>query len=149
MKRLTKKQARIARERVKDPEASQREIGDRVGMTQPHVARELAKPHVQARVAELMERRPKLQDSALFKKLEEGLDATETKFFQKDGHVLEEKVCVDYPTREKYLGLAFELKGHRRPQGSSDQPVHAVLIGIFSAIEQARAAGVIPAEATT
>ena len=48
-KRVTRLQDAIARERVHNPGATQREIGCKLGTSRPHVARELAKPHVAAR----------------------------------------------------------------------------------------------------
>lgn len=111
-KRLTRKQEKAARERVKDPEATLSEIGEKSGYTTPqHVTRELNKPHVQARVRELMDASEKLRVPALLKKLEEGLDANEIKFFADKGEVISERVTVDYPTRLGYLDRALELQG--------------------------------------
>lgn len=113
MKRLTANQKRIARARVKNPDASQREIGDIVGTSRPHVARELAKPHVKAYIRDMMDMSPKLQIPGLLKKLEEGLEATDTKFFANQGEVISERTTIDYATRRAYLDTALELHGAR------------------------------------
>ena len=111
MKRLTRKQAKIARARVRNPDATQVEIGDKVGMTQPHVARELAKPHVQERIRQLMDANPRLTEKALTKKLVEGLNAKETKFFAHEGVVVSTRNTIDYATRHRYLETALRLRG--------------------------------------
>lgn len=111
-KKLTRKQEKAARERVKDPEATLSEIGQRADYdNKSNVHRELVKPHVQARVKELMDASPKLQVPALLKKLEEGLEAQEIKFFADKGEVISERVTTDFPTRLGYLDRALELQG--------------------------------------
>ena len=121
-RKLTPKQAKLARELLKNPEATLEELGSIVGYAQPQgVYKALEKPHVQARVKELMDSSPKLQVPALLAKLEEGLDAKEIKFFADKGEVISERVTVDYPTRLGYLDRALELQGLKQKdkEGSS------------------------------
>lgn len=121
-RKLTPKQAKLAKELLKNPEATLEELGSIVGYAQPQgVYKALEKPHVQARVKELMDSSPKLQVPALLAKLEEGLDAQEIKFFADKGEVISERVTVDYPTRLGYLDRALELQGLKQKdkEGSS------------------------------
>jgi hypothetical protein len=47
----------------------------------------------------------------LAKKLKRELNAKVTKFFQKDGKVIEERVCIDHATRQKARMDAHRLRG--------------------------------------
>jgi len=144
VKRLTKKQAKLARERVKNPDATLSELSQRSAYhDKATAARELKKPHVQERIKDLMDARPALKDDALLKKLEEGLEAGKTEFFPHEVTTGFEKVldaegkeildskgkpklravktleivtrdCIDYPTRHRYLDTALDLKGHKQ-----------------------------------
>lgn len=142
-RRLTRKQAKLARARVKDPEATLEELGKQAGYRdRTHAHRELKKEHVQQRIQDLMDAHPATTDAGLLKTLREGLQAQKTEFFQhevitgyvpvKDGRkivrdskgkpklrpVKELKIiakdCVDHGTRHRYLDTAVELKGHKR-----------------------------------
>ncbi len=117
MKRVTAKQAAIVRERIKNPHATQKEIGRKLGVDQRYVARELTKPHVAAAMREQMDRRPKLISDALLERLEEGLEAKETKFFAHEGEVISKRETVDYGTRHRYLDTALRLRGELRNDG--------------------------------
>ena len=44
-------------------------------------------------------------------KIAEGVGATETKFFAKDGVVIEEKECIAWETRRRYLEMMGKIKG--------------------------------------
>ncbi len=107
LKKLTPLQKQIARARVRYPDETQREIGNRLGITQPHVAKELAKPHVKANIRDMMDENPKLTTPALLRKLEEGLDAG-------DG-----EQASDYAVRHKYLETGLKLRGELR----NDAPI--------------------------
>ena len=129
-RKLTPKQAKLARELLKNPEATLEELGSIVGYAQPQgVYKALEKPHVQARVKELMDSSPKLQVPALLAKLEEGLDAQEIKFFADKGEVISERVTVDFPTRLGYLDRALELQGLK--QKDKDGNVVPITKGLF------------------
>ena len=113
LKRLTRKQERLARARVKNPNATLAEIGIKAGYVSAKNStwRDINKPHVKARIRELLEASPATSIIGLHKKIKEGLNATETKFFQLEGHVTETHDCIDYGTRHKYLSTALELHG--------------------------------------
>lgn len=113
MKRLTRKQAKLARARVKDPEGTLTEIGLRAGYAGKQQAkRALDTEHVQDQIRRLMDANPKLTNAALTKKLAAGLDATFVKVFQtKDGEIIESDEYEDLPTRHRYLETAAEWKG--------------------------------------
>ena len=77
----------------------------------------LAKPHVMAALIELMDASPKLRNPALLRRLEEGLEANETKFFAHEGEVISTRDTVDYGTRHRYLDTALKLRGELRGDG--------------------------------
>lgn len=52
-----------------------------------------------------------LSDKLLLKKLREGCNADDTKFFAFEGTVIDERTTTDFPTRHKYLETAFKLRG--------------------------------------
>ncbi len=121
-RKLTPKQAKLARELLKNPEATLEELGQIVGYSDAaHVHSELEKEHVKDRVKDLMDASPKLRVPALLAKLEEGLDAQEIKFFADKGEVISERVTVDFPTRLGYLDRALDLQGLKQKdkEGSS------------------------------
>ncbi len=115
--KLTKKQEKLARAIVKDPGASLRDLAKRAGyegneVNNPHIVYETLKyPHVKARIRELMDMSPKLQIPGLLTKLEEGLEATETKYFAHQGEIIDERTNPDYATRRNYLDTALEMQG--------------------------------------
>ncbi len=65
-------------------------------------------------VTELLDRMG-LNDAALARKLEEGLDAHRTIVARFEGAITDMRDFVDYETRFQYLEMAFRLKG-RFPQ---------------------------------
>lgn len=91
LKKLTRKQEKLARARVKDPNASLSELAVKAGyggatkaasmQTAWHA---LQTTHVKERIKELMDRSPKLQVPSLLNKLEEGLDASKTDLFPQE-----------------------------------------------------------------
>jgi phage terminase small subunit len=70
-----------------------------------------SKPAVQSVFTELLERAG-LTDEKLAKRLNEGVDAKETRFFQKDGEVVSTRTVIDYGTRLNYTQTVLKLKGH-------------------------------------
>lgn len=113
LKKLTRKQERLARAAVREPNASLSQLAKASGMTGGTASawRAMQTPHVKARIRELMNANPDLQLPALTKKLEEGLGAKEIKFFAHEGRVVSERTTVDYGTRHRYLETALELHG--------------------------------------
>lgn len=117
-RKLTRKQEKLARAMVKDPNASLSQLADAAGYEGPTKSVKAVSvwkagnlPHVKARVRELMETSPKLNVPALLTKLEEGLEATDTKFFAHKGKVVSKRETVDYATRKGYLDTALEMQG--------------------------------------
>ena len=115
---ISKQANRLAKARVKHPEASLKELAVESGYSGADtVCRALNSEPVKARIRELLEASPKLRVKALTRKLAEGLEATETKFFQHEGVVTDQRETVDYATRHRYLETAFELHGAREKPG--------------------------------
>jgi hypothetical protein len=120
-----KKQRKLVKAVVAEPEATLEELGVRAGYQaspKQHAWQAMQNPNVQAAIRELLNANPKTRLEALTKKLEEGLEATETKFFTHHEDVgrgkkkrsvfkIEERECVDFSVRKGYLEMAFELHG--------------------------------------
>lgn len=70
-----------------------------------------SKPAVQSAFRELLEKAG-ITDEKLAKRLNEGLDAKETKFFQHQGLVISKRTVVDHGARKNYLDTVLKLKGH-------------------------------------
>ena len=102
--RLTPHQRRVVEAKIRRPEASLREIGTRAGYThspRQHAYAALRTPHVQTRLAELMEKHPRqeLKFERLLHTLADGLGATEIKVFQDKGRIIESPPYVDHDAR--------------------------------------------------
>ena len=122
---LSKQAAKLARARVQNPDAPLRELAVKTGYRGVDtVCRALNTPAVQARIRALLEASPKLRVTALTRKLAEGLDAKETKFFQYEGQVIETRDVIDYGTRHRYLETALELHGAREKPGADGAVVN-------------------------
>lgn len=120
--RLTKKQLALAEAAVENPDATLAEIGRKAGYEGDDMAaatsahRALKSANVREKFRALMAKRPKLQHEALLKKLEEGLEATATKFFAHEGKVCDQEEVIDFPTRHSYLTLAAKLGDIATPE---------------------------------
>ena len=113
MRRLTKKQAAIARERVKNPEATQTEIGSKVGVRRQRVQKFLAQPHVQESIREALEKEPRLRVKALARKIADKTTAKSVKVFQtKDGEIIYSEPLEDHSIQLRAVELTLELKGN-------------------------------------
>lgn len=115
--RITKKQAALVKAAVADPNATLAEIGRKAGYkgddnsASAAASRALKSANVVDAFRAAMDKRPKLQHAALLKKLEEGLEATATKFFAHEGHVVDQEETTDFQARHSYLTLAAKLRG--------------------------------------
>jgi hypothetical protein len=69
-----------------------------------------SKPAVRGAFKKLMEAAG-ITDELLARRLKEGIDAKETKFFQKDGLVISKRTVVYHGERRSHLELALKLKG--------------------------------------
>lgn len=70
-------------------------------------------PEVRAAFAQLM--RKKIPAERIAQRISEGLDAMETKFFQKDGVVTDRRDVIAWSERRQYASLAAELGGYHAP----------------------------------
>ncbi len=77
----------------------------------------LQKPPIMSAVLAAQEKAG-ITDDLLAKVLKDGLKSNLTKFFQKDGKVIEQKRCKDMPTRGRYLDTAHKLRGEFAPDES-------------------------------
>lgn len=93
-----------------DPDLTLAEAGKRAGFKGSFVTQTasnaLRRTKARGIIIEEMDNRPGLKTPALLKKLEEGLDAKNTKFFSHKGVITDRVDCIDYSTRKGYLELA-------------------------------------------
>ena len=77
-----------------------------------------------------------LSEEALKKRLIDGLDAMITRFFSHEGNVTDQKDCVDWETRRKYLDMAIKLKGiypaEKREHSGKVNVQHSGVIGVVA-----------------
>ena len=87
--------------------------------------RRIETPEVREAFAALI--RKKISPEKIAKRINEGLDAMETKFFQKDGNVVESRDVIAWSERRQYAELAAEYGDYVAPK----KPVEgSVLDGI-------------------
>lgn len=85
---------------------------------------------VQEKMPEIMDRFGLTDEYLVEHCLKPGLTAMETKFFQKDGLVMEEKDVIAWGTRRDFLDMAFKVKGvYKVPDYVGDAGNHAAQIG--------------------
>lgn len=107
-KQLTKKQAKylegIAEGKTKKAAA----LAAGYSLAAAHSVRHAVEtPNVRTAFAELI--RKIIPQGKIAKRINEGLDATETKFFAKDGIVLETRDVINWSERRQYAQLAAEF----------------------------------------
>ena len=100
------------------------------------------RPDFQQAVAEIKAAllRRNVTADRIAQKIDEGLEANETKFFAHEGEVIESRDCADYATREKYVRLAARLLGYDTER---DDPGGGMTINVnafFTLIRQAEKA---------
>ena len=122
--RLTPHQRRVVEAKIRKPEATLKEVGVRAGYRSSpaqHAHQALKSPHVQTRLAELMEKHPRqeLKFERLLHTLADGLGATEIKVFQDKGKIVESPPYVDHDARHAYLRTAFQLRGDLKPENGN------------------------------
>ncbi len=101
----------------------------------------LKRPAVQSALLQA-QKRAGISESYLTRKLKEGLDAKETKFFAHEGVVQDSRDIIDFNTRHKYLETAHKLRGDMQDGINKDSG--AVIINITE-ISGAKPAEVIEA----
>jgi hypothetical protein len=110
--KLTPKQKKFVKEYLETgcgAEAARR-AGYAPNRARTTAAETVAKSSVQNAMAELLDKAG-LTDDAIAKKLQEGAEALETKFFAKDGIVVQKEDVIAWDTRLRYLDTALKLKG--------------------------------------
>ena len=111
-RRLTAQQRKLARLRVKFPDATLAELGEKAGYYDAaKTKRALDTEHVQQRVRDIMDASPALRVPSLLKKIEEGLEANVVQYFADKGKVRDKRVDRDLVTRHRYLDTALHLHG--------------------------------------
>lgn len=74
------------------------------------------RPHIQAALTDFARKlRKKIPAAKVIQRIAEGLDAKETKFFQKDGVVIESRDVVAWGERRAYAELAAEFGAYHVP----------------------------------
>lgn len=132
-KRLTPKQRALIKAKLKNPDATSDELAAQTGHADgASVRHALASPNVKARVAEMMEKHPKLKREVRLEKLAEGLEATIP--FKGEATAL-----PDHSVRHKYLDTAFKLAGDLS-QETEAAPASRILI--INAINESRKRGI-------
>ena len=112
MKRLTKKQDKIARLRVKYPEATQTELASKLLVSRQRVQQVLAQPKVQSRVIEYLDSDPRTKEKAVVKKIADKTEAKTVKVFQtKDGKIIYSEPLDDHNIQLRAAELTLELRG--------------------------------------
>lgn len=111
-KRLTKKQAKLVKARIKSPEDSLSELGQKADYDNPaNVARALALPHVQDRMRALMDLNPATSLPGLLKKAAQGLEAKVMKIASFEGQITDEREYEDMPTQARFLEITAGWQG--------------------------------------
>ena len=135
-----RKQALLARERVKDPDATLDELSQRAHYNdRAAVQKALQLPSVQDRMQALMDLHPDTSLEGLHKKLIDGMKAKETKFFAFEGSVVDEKTVDDNGTQFRYFDKAAEMRGllEKRVRLTVDPPPPMSLAEARRLLEQA------------
>ena len=115
-KKITPTALKVIEAVVRNPDATQKELGEAAGLSRVGARAVLHRESTQELMRELMEAHPQLRRTALIEKLAEGVNATRVERFAKDGRVLTEKEDIDFRTRGFYLSLACEINGAKAPQ---------------------------------
>ena len=94
------------------------------------VANNIETPDVRAAFAELM--RKKAPAAKIAARIAEGLDATKTEFFQKDGVVTDSRDVIAWNERRMYASLAAEYGGYFIPPKSENSDTGAKVLIVFN-----------------
>lgn len=109
---LTPKKRRYIQERLKHPLKSKKDCAIAAGYS-PNTAHNVAAKVERGCREKLMEsmKRHGISDDYLIKRLKEGLNAKDTKYFAHEGRVRDKKTSIDHNARRSYLDMAFSLRG--------------------------------------
>jgi hypothetical protein len=94
-------------------------------------------PDVRKAFAEIMRR--KVPAEKIAQRVAEGLDAIETKFFQQDGKVTDQRDVISWSERRQYASLAAEYGGYFSPQVE----ISGVVLHVLSPSEKREAAAAV------
>ena len=104
--------------------------------TSLRVTGNIERPDVRAAFAEIIQ--SKIPPEKIADRIDAGLDAMETKFFQSEGNVVETREVVAWSERRQYAALAAEFGGYFIPPrrveaeigGMKGKPIaHAIFFG--------------------
>ena len=129
-KRVTKRQKQIIRTRLSHPNESHKEIANRLGVKQPYVSKELAKPHVKAKMSDILDAAG-VTDEAIAKKINQLQNAKKKTYFASFGRVVSEREDEDAHLQLAATNLAAELKGHKQKKvdvTSNGDTIRALLL---------------------
>lgn len=114
-RRVSPKVRKLIGALLDDPDLTLQKAGELAGYPAKNADKQASRALLSVSGQELfrreMAKRPKLHMSALAEKLEQGLDATQTKLFAHEGQIVDERELVDYGARHAYLSLATRLAG--------------------------------------
>lgn len=82
------------------------------------ISEQLQRPYVKQYMGEILDKAG-VSDEIIARTIKAGLKAKETKFFQHEGVVVEEREVIDYSERREHAKLAAQLKGHLAPDPKS------------------------------
>ena len=84
----------------------------------------MSRPEVREAFQELLDEH--LQPEKLVRCIVEGMDATQVKFFSREGDVIETVVLPDHRVRLLFLVLALKLKGRDHLPPEADKPTNII-----------------------
>jgi len=84
----------------------------------------MSRPEVREAFQQLLDEH--LPPEKLVRCIVEGLDATQVKFFSRQGDVIETVFLADHRVRLLFLVLALKLKGWDQPSGEADKPTKII-----------------------
>ena len=87
------------------------ETARQLGISRQAVQERFNSPSVQLLLRAIMEKAD-ITEAFLAKRIKEGLEAKETRFFQHDGKTVTTRDVADHLTRHKYLVTALKLYGY-------------------------------------
>jgi hypothetical protein len=112
-RRLTKKQAKLIKAIVDPNVPTIAKAGEIAGYTsRQHTHKAVQGGTVQEVLENFLSKLTAagVTDEHLARRIKEGLDATETKFFAHEGTVVDQRECVDYYARHKYIETVSKIR---------------------------------------
>jgi hypothetical protein len=115
---------------------TKREAARRAGFSENSQISKIESPQLKAQFARLLRRYVPMHKIA--QRISEGMDAKETKFFQKDGIVTDEREVINFAERRQYTQLAAEFAQYADPEepGFAQGPASAPIVNVNFVIPQ-------------